>query len=320
MDIDQLLASRGGILNKAQWTEAGISPHYLREAVRQGRVSRIRHGWIAAPTAPAALVQAIRVGGFLTCIPALRLQGVWCIDDERLHVRVDRHANNLASPTCRGVPLGDPTARGVIIHRSYSSDWVRADFAIDSVESALMHAAVCQSRDNAVVVFDSALNLKLVSRRRLEQVASQLTDKHRQVISLADAAAQSGLETKARLRLRALGIRYRTQVHFDGVGRVDLVVGDRLVLELDGREWHSTEEAFAEDRRRDLILNEQGCHVIRLTYAQVMFEWQRVETLIRELVSRHEHRWTPRHRRAGLALIIDQSSALVRSSELFALD
>ena len=123
-----------------------------------------------------------------------------------------------------------------------------------------------------------------------------MTSRHREVLKLADASAQSGLESKARLRLHALGIPYRTQVYFDRVGKVDLVVGDRLVLELDGKEWHFTEAAFAEDRRRDLLLNERGCHVIRLTYAQVMFEWPRIEALLRALVSRHEHKWSARHK------------------------
>ncbi|RFA16047.1 hypothetical protein B7R22_04740 [Subtercola boreus] len=127
---------------------------------------------------------------------------------------------------------------------------------------------------------------------------------------LADGSAQSGLESKARLRLYALGIPHRSQVYFGGVGKVDLVIGDRIVLELDGREWHSTPAAFAEDRRRDLILTERGRHVIRLTYAQVMFEWPRIEGLLRELVARREHRWGARHRRAGLAPPITQSAAL----------
>ncbi len=108
------------------------------------------------------------------------------------------------------------------------------------------------------------------------------------------------METKARLGLRALGISYRSQVAIDGVGKVDLLIGDRLVLEVDGEEWHSGAEAYAVDRERDLRLVELGYSVIRLTYDQVMDEWDRVIAAIRALVGRDEHRWKTRHHRAGL--------------------
>lgn len=163
-----------------------------------------------------------------------------------------------------------------------------------------MQMVLCQERDHAVAAFDSSLRQRLTNPYRLAAYAERLTQKHRDVVALADARSHSGLETKARLRLRALGIPYRTQVRVRGVGAVDLVVGDRLVIELDGREWHSSEAAFAEDRRRDFILHERGCLVLRFTYAQVIYEWARVEALIRGLVARGEHRWSTRQLRAGL--------------------
>jgi very-short-patch-repair endonuclease len=101
--------------------------------------------------------------------------------------------------------------------------------------------------------------------------------------------------------LRRLNIRDRPQARIDGVGRVDLLIGDRLVLELDGRGWHSSEEAFEEDRRRDLALLERGYLVIRVSYNQVMTQWDWIERVIRQLVALNEHRWAARHRRIGLA-------------------
>lgn len=313
MDFDRVLASLGGIASTTQLTAAGITAHYVKRAVDEQRAIRIRQGWVSAPGAPDDAVRAIRVGGFLTCVSALRLQRVWCAPSTGLHVRVDRHANHLASPDDRAQPLASYPRPEVTLHRSFVTDRLRSDLAIDTVESALLHAALCQSRDNAVVLFDSVLNLRLGSLDWLTRRAATLTARHREVLRLVDAASQSGLESKARLRLRALGIPYRSQVHIDNVGRVDLLIGDRLVLELDGREWHTSEAAFAEDRRRDLILNERGYYVLRLTYAQVMFEWPRVESLIRALVGRREHRWSARHRRAGLCTAVTQSSARSRS-------
>lgn len=42
--------------------------------------------------------------------------------------------------------------------------------------------------------------------------------------------------------------------------------GERLVVELDGREGHDTDSAFEEDRRRDRILQKAGWRVIRFTW------------------------------------------------------
>jgi very-short-patch-repair endonuclease len=78
-------------------------------------------------------------------------------------------------------------------------------------------------------------------------------------------------------------------VFIEGVGRVDVLVGDRLVLELDGYGFHATGESFETDRRRDLALAARGYRVIRLSYRQVMFEWNEAERVILSMVRRGEH-------------------------------
>jgi very-short-patch-repair endonuclease len=60
-------------------------------------------------------------------------------------------------------------------------------------------------------------------------------------------------------------------VRIRGVGRVDLVIGDRLVIECDSREFHDKADSYAADRARDLELLRQGYREIRLTYAQVVY-------------------------------------------------
>jgi very-short-patch-repair endonuclease len=96
-------------------------------------------------------------------------------------------------------------------------------------------------------------------------------------------------------------LRVRTQVRVAEVGRVDLIIGDRLVIEADGREWHEGSVAFETDRARDLTLLRKGYVVIRLSYTQIMTEWALVEASIRALIELGEHRWRPGHYRAGLA-------------------
>ncbi len=299
------LALEGGVASTVQLQARGVPLRAITRAVRLGDVQRIRYGWVGLQGAPEDVVRAVRVGGRLSCLSVLQNEKLWSVRDHRLHVRVAPTARGLSAPHDRSVPLGDPERWGVVLHRSrraYGLD--EPEGPVDSIEWALLHAVGCQSKADAIVSLDSALNKKRISRAELEFLMSELPGSYRSYLDLVDPSAQSGLETKARLGLRRYNIPYRSQVKVAGVGYVDLLVGDRLVVELDGREWHSSDEAYDEDRRRDLILHERGCAIIRLTYDQVMGEWGRVVALIREMVGRDEHRWSPKHHKAGLAITL----------------
>ena len=74
------------------------------------------------------------------------------------------------------------------------------------------------------------------------------------------------------------------------------MIGDRLVLELDGYGFHATGEFFESDRRRDLALSALGYRTVRLSYRQVMHEWDSAEQAILTMIRRGDHLW-PRTRR-----------------------
>ncbi len=299
------LEREGGVSSTVQLQLAGVSLTEVGRAIRAQTVLRLRSGWVGLPDAPQDVLRAVRVGGRLSCLSVLQREKLWCARDRRLHVRVPTRATHLSAPHDRSVPLGDPARWGVVVHRAKRAyDLDEPSGPVDTLEWALLHAVACQSKADAIVTLDSALNKQRISRWELEFLLSELPASYRAYLDLVDPTAQSGLETKARLGLRRYNIPYRSQVAIPGAGYVDLLVGDRLVLELDGREFHSSDEAYEEDRRRDLELHERGFMVIRLTYDQVMQEWGRVIALIRALVARDEHRWAPRHRKAGLTLTV----------------
>lgn len=106
-----------------------------------------------------------------------------------------------------------------------------------------------------------------------------------------------------RMILRSVGIHARVQRPIAGVGRVDLLVGDRFVIETDGRTWHSDKNSFEKDKRRDLALAEAGYFVLRLSRRQVIHEHSRIIGAVRAVVARDEHRWKARHRRQGLVVL-----------------
>ncbi|MCS5719014.1 DUF559 domain-containing protein [Herbiconiux sp. CPCC 205763] len=296
-----ILARLGGVASTAQLSAAGVATNDVKNAVARGDVERLRRGWVALPGAPESVVRAVRVGGRVSCLSVLRPAGLWCATDHRLHIRVPADATRLSSPHDRRVPLGRPERFGVVVHRSVRAPFLdEPEGPVDPFGWALLHAITCQSKMDAIVTLDSALKQGRVSRTELEFLGACLPEKFRAYFALTDPNAASGLETKARLGLRRFNIASRSQVKIRGVGYVDLLVGDRLVVETDGREWHTKPEAYLADRRRDLALAELGYLVLRLSYDQVMGEWVRVVGVIQAIVAREEHRWSPRQLRSGL--------------------
>jgi len=300
--VGEVVHGAGGVASVGFLRSHGVPLSRIDDAVERGALIRLRRGWVALPDAPGDVARAVRVGGRLSCVSVLRREeGMWCAIDHRLHVRVPSAATRLASPHDRRVPLGRPERFGIALHRSHRAPYLdEPEGPVDSFAWALLHSITCQSKVDAIVTLDSALHQNRISRSELEFLAAGLPMKYRAYLDLTDGSAASGLETKARLGLRRYNIPYETQVKIAGVGSVDLLVGDRLVVETDGREWHTKTEAYLEDRRRDLELAALGYAVLRLSYLQVMEQWDAVIAVIRAMVARDEHRWSPKHLKAGL--------------------
>ena len=67
------------------------------------------------------------------------------------------------------------------------------------------------------------------------------------------------------------------------------MIGDRLVIEVDSREFHDDPKAFERDRRRDLLLKALGFEIVRVSYAQVMGDWSSILTTILMMMDRGQH-------------------------------
>jgi len=276
--IDPLL-DRLGVLSASQLDDLGLTRRLRDDAVAQGRLLRIRRGWFARPGADDEVVAAVRAQGCLSCASALRLRGVWV--PESLSGPHVRHADHRREQGRRGcMPHGtNPPVRS----------------AVDDLETAFRCVLRCGSAEDVVVVADSVLHLGLSTRDELASWASGAPRKVAALLAATDLA-ESGLESIVRVRLRSCRLRVRAQVWI-GDRRVDLVVGDRLIVECDGAEHHGSWAAHSADRARDRALVAAGFLVMRVTYRQVLDDWPTIEQEILSVVRRREHRW-PRRRDA----------------------
>lgn len=78
----------------------------------------------------------------------------------------------------------------------------------------------------------------------------------------------------------------RVQVVLRDRSRVDLMIDDWLVIEVDGREWH-TGERFAPDQVRAASIMRDGLLVVRFAYATVMYDWDFVVDTVRDLTTQY---------------------------------
>lgn len=137
---------------------------------------------------------------------------------------------------------------------------------------ALAQVVDCQPEHIVIAVLDSALYTGRLGRDDLGTIESWIGRERRSILQHLDPAAQSGTESIVRTVLRRAGLDVRTQAAFPGVGFVDLLVGGRVVVEVDSEQWHAKPEHQRRDYVRDLELTARGAIVVRVNYLQALHD------------------------------------------------
>ena len=274
-----------GIAHIETLTSLGVPVSVAAAAVRSGLVTRPRRNWVATPAADHELHAAVTAGGRVGCVSQARRLGLWVLDAPELHLSLPRHSGHARPPA------------GAVAHWR-GREWRSGRATVDPLETVLRDVADCLTLEAALCVIDSALNKGLIGLAELERILLA-TRRGARLLPLLDPAAESGLETIVRYRLLVAGILARSQVVVDGIGRIDLLIGERLVIECDGRAHHDDPLARARDRRRDLLLAARGYLVIRLDIAQIQGDWMLTLAVIRDLVARGQHLWSAADIRSG---------------------
>ncbi|WP_036284643.1 endonuclease domain-containing protein [Microbacterium luticocti] len=274
------LRSRGGVAHRDELLRAGFALALLRAFVRAGCAQLIRRAWLALPDADEQLVTAARAGGRITCTTLARRRGWWMPEGVGSAIHLHLH------PRAGSARLGADWPG--VLHWAKPMMPMGGRSLLGSVEDALAHIAMCEPFDTALVLWESAARIERLAAEYLcslpwTTVAAR--DLAGRVMGLSD----SGLETLVVEPLRRWGLRVRQQVMLAG-RPVDMLVGERLVVQIDGYEFHSSSAQRTKDIAHDAELQLRGYTVLRFSYAQVVHDWPGVERVIRRAVAAGLHR------------------------------
>ncbi len=163
-----------------------------------------------------------------------------------------------------------------------------------TVRSGLVPGLVPLDRalhDGRCSLDDVAAALDALARRPAERRRGEA------LLRLADPACESVGETRTRLLLHDLGFEPHSQVQIRDewgalVGRVDFLVGERVVVEFDGLVKYAGadgRDALAAEKRREDALRALGYVVVRFTWAD-LDRPEHVARLIRRALAQVLHR------------------------------
>lgn len=261
--------SRGGVARTSTLNRSGVGRREVERLVQRGHLVRVK----PTPDADALLVSCARSNVVLTCVTQARRLGLWVLaDDARCHVAAPPHAGRAPTSTA-------------MVHWARPVVPRHPDALADPIENVLAAVAACQPFESALAVWESALQKGLVRRELLGRLA--LLASARRLLDEAEVWSDSGLETLVVPRLLWLGLPLRRQIWIHG-HRVDLLIGDRLVLQVDG--GHHVGAQRAADNAHDAALMLLGYHVIRIGYRQVIDGWPEGQELIMRAVAQGLHR------------------------------
>ncbi|NMO04280.1 type IV toxin-antitoxin system AbiEi family antitoxin domain-containing protein [Gordonia sp. TBRC 11910] len=278
------MAMDSGVFTIAELVALGWPPTEIRRAQRAQRLISIGRGWVRTDAAHPDVVSAVMAGGALSCVGALsfhkqhRWPKIWIPSGySDTHVRRSKHMKTTARPTgpfhwCQGYGRPLPVTA-----------------AVDSVAVAVGCAARCVTGEEWIAIVDSILNSTEITIPDLQADMGRVTQTVSRLFARCDARSQSGTESIARLRLISAGFSVEVQPSISRHEHADLAVG-ALLIECDGKLYHSDEASYRNDRRRDRMTLIDRWMTMRLTYDDVLYDWAGVLEDIRSVTRQDRHR------------------------------
>lgn len=279
MDITDYLRRRGGVARSGQLRKAGFNRAGVRQAVDLGLVISIRRGIYAVPEG-GILTPALAAGGRLTCLSAAPVYQLWTL------------AEATSVHLCRSHPAKTPgmTDHGRPKHDAHS--WL----PVVGLPDVLLHALHCLPAFEALVMVQSAVGSGSISLDFLySKCCGRRNGRVRSTLDLVIPRADSLLEVLANTHFIRAGLRVKRHVVIPGVGEVDFLVEDLIVVETDGA-THFEPKSIKRDQRRNNRSILGGYLVLRYYYDDVVY---RPEAMVAEVLAVLEL-WRRGHVPAGV--------------------
>ena len=274
--IQKVLDGLGGIATRRQLLRRGFSGRQLTAAVRAGAIRRVRQGHYATLAAGVEALAAVRLGGRLGCLSAMKSLGLWSGSGTCVHITLPANAarlrTNVALRSRTAVLTPDRFRLPVLLHWTDVPVGARTSGTAWRVglPTALADVAACASRRDIRAAFESAIHSGRIGAARAQRLLDASLPPGAPPMVLSRKSG-SGAESHFIEELLEQGLRFVQQVEFAEVGRVDFVVEGRLVVEIDGHEFHSSKEQIEGDRARDAALLALGLPTLRIP-ARIVLE------------------------------------------------
>lgn len=279
------MTADSGVFTIRELIERGWLLDEIKRAQRRKKLISPNYGWVQFDGADPRVVSAVRAGGALTCVCALNFHQkhgyskLWIPPghSQQTHVRLSKHKKSKPRSTgpfhwCQGYGQALPVVS-----------------AVDSIPMALGCAARCMTAEEWIATVDSVLNSTTLTVPDIQAGMGRVSEAVKAWFARCDPRSQSGTESVTRLRLIAEGFNVVVQPQIADHHQADLRIG-ALVIECDGRLYHSDEESYRNDRARDRVALIGRWLTMRLTYDDVLYDWDQVLEDIRAVTRAGRHR------------------------------
>ena len=280
MALAKLAQHQLGLFTRSQASEIGLSRGLLASWVSSGRLHHVHPTVFAVGSAPqsfeqralaACLAVPSAVAGFETAARLRRFSPlppplivVTTRAETHRVAGIEVHRTNYLPIRHMGTVGSVPTTSvaRTLLDLARVSGWNRLS---ENIDDQLTRRLVTMSE--LVEEFDAFATSGRRGTRRMRSMLASKAD--------GSVVPTSELERRFHELLDSSDIRRPdTQFHppWGGtlLGRVDVAyLEERLVVELDGRLWHSRDAAFETDRRRDQLALMSGWRTLRFTWTQV---------------------------------------------------
>lgn len=290
-ELDRLFNDQGGVATSGQILRH-LTRHAFDRAVNAGVLERLWQGIYCRgePDDRLRLRGLDLSAGAVVAVCLGTAAALYGFDTEE---PADLHVLNPPGHQLRPVD-------GLVVHRRDGAPLVMVE-GRPATAPAWTAVEVARSlrRPRALATLDAALRSGTCQRGDLWRAAVAQAGRRgivavRDLIPLADALAESPMESEARLAMIDGGLPMPTLQYeiVDGNGelrRVDFAWPEqRVAVEYDGLDWHSGPDALLRDRKRTAALADVGWVVIAIVFEDVRYRaWEFVSRIDRELRRAH---------------------------------